>query len=94
VRYVFLATGDELRFWEWQKEAFSRVVKTFYAQHWSDRADDRRLHPVAPVLRLRPVRSRRPPRLRAIRAAAAANGRARRDSDGPRPFIPLACRKC
>ncbi len=32
VPYIFLANGDEIRFWEWQVEAFPRVVKTFYAQ--------------------------------------------------------------
>ncbi|MBN8491041.1 MAG: DEAD/DEAH box helicase family protein [Burkholderiales bacterium] len=32
VPYIFLANGDEVRFWEWQREAFPRPVKTFYAQ--------------------------------------------------------------
>lgn len=32
VPYVFLANGDEIRFWEWQREAFPRPVKTFFAQ--------------------------------------------------------------
>lgn len=32
VPYVFLANGEEVRFWEWQREAFPRVVKTFYSQ--------------------------------------------------------------
>lgn len=32
VPYIFLANGDEIRFWEWQVEAFPRPVKTFYAQ--------------------------------------------------------------
>lgn len=32
VPYVFLANGDEIRFWEWQKEAFPRTIKTFYSQ--------------------------------------------------------------
>ena len=32
VPYVFLANGEEIRFWEWQREAFPRVVKTFFAQ--------------------------------------------------------------
>jgi type I restriction enzyme R subunit len=30
--YVFLANGDEIRFWEWQHEAFPRPVKTFFSQ--------------------------------------------------------------
>ena len=32
VPYVFLANGDEVRFWDWQREAFPRVVKTFFKQ--------------------------------------------------------------
>ena len=32
VPYVFLANGDEIRFWEWQREAFPRAVKTFFSQ--------------------------------------------------------------
>lgn len=32
VPYIFLANGDEIRFWEWQREAFPRVVKTFFSQ--------------------------------------------------------------
>ena len=32
VPYIFLANGDEIRFWEWQREAFPRVVKTFFKQ--------------------------------------------------------------
>ena len=32
VPYIFLANGDEIRFWEWQREAFPRPIKTFYAQ--------------------------------------------------------------
>jgi type I restriction enzyme R subunit len=32
VPYVFLANGDEIRFWEWQREAFPRIVKTFFSQ--------------------------------------------------------------
>lgn len=32
VPYIFLANGDELRFWEWQREAFPRPVKTFFSQ--------------------------------------------------------------
>ena len=31
VPYVFLANGDEICFWEWQREAFPRAVKTFFA---------------------------------------------------------------
>lgn len=30
VPYVFLANGNEVRFWDWQREAFPRVVKTFF----------------------------------------------------------------
>ncbi len=32
VPYIFLANGEEIRFWEWQREAFPRVVKTFFKQ--------------------------------------------------------------
>ncbi len=32
VPYIFLANGDEIRFWDWQVEAFPRPVKTFFAQ--------------------------------------------------------------
>jgi type I restriction enzyme, R subunit len=32
VPYVFLANGDEIRFWEWQREAFPRPIKTFFSQ--------------------------------------------------------------
>jgi type I restriction enzyme R subunit len=32
VPYIFLANGDEVRFWEWQTEAFPRPVKTFFSQ--------------------------------------------------------------
>jgi type I restriction enzyme R subunit len=32
VPYVFLANGDEVRFWDWQREAFPKVVKTFFKQ--------------------------------------------------------------
>src|SRR6201999_3279870 len=32
VPYIFLANGEEIRFWEWQVEAFPRVVKTFFSQ--------------------------------------------------------------
>ena len=31
VPYIFLANGEEIRFWEWQTEAFPRPVKTFFA---------------------------------------------------------------
>lgn len=31
VAYIFLANGED-RFWEWQREAFPRVVKTFFSQ--------------------------------------------------------------
>ncbi len=32
VPYIFLANGDEIRFWEWRTEAFPRSVKTFFSQ--------------------------------------------------------------
>lgn len=32
VPYVFLANGNEVRFWQWQTEAFPRLVKTFFSQ--------------------------------------------------------------
>ena len=32
VPYVFLANGDEIRFWEWQRDAFPRAIKTFFLQ--------------------------------------------------------------
>lgn len=32
VPYIFLANGDEIRFWEWEREAFPRPVKTFFSQ--------------------------------------------------------------
>jgi type I restriction enzyme, R subunit len=32
VPYIFLANGDEIRFWEWRSEAFPRTVKTFFSQ--------------------------------------------------------------
>ncbi|MGA7878684.1 MAG: DEAD/DEAH box helicase family protein, partial [Desulfoferrobacter sp.] len=32
VPYVFLANGQEIRFWEWQSEAYPRAVKTFFKQ--------------------------------------------------------------
>lgn len=32
VPYIFLANGEEIRFWEWQREAFPRSVKTFFSQ--------------------------------------------------------------
>lgn len=32
VPYIFLANGQEIRFWEWQREAFPRTVKTFFRQ--------------------------------------------------------------
>lgn len=30
--YIFLANGEEIRFWDWQREAFPRPVKTFFSQ--------------------------------------------------------------
>ena len=32
VRYVFLSNGNEVLFWEWQREAFPRPVKTLFKQ--------------------------------------------------------------
>ena len=32
VPYIFLANGREIRFWEWQREAFAHPVKTFFKQ--------------------------------------------------------------
>ncbi|MBN8505824.1 MAG: DEAD/DEAH box helicase family protein [Burkholderiales bacterium] len=32
VPYIFLANGNEVRFWQWQTEAFPRLVKTFFSQ--------------------------------------------------------------
>jgi len=32
VPYVFLANGEEIRFWEWQREAYPRPIKTFFSQ--------------------------------------------------------------
>lgn len=32
VPYIFLANGEEVRFWEWESEAFPHPVKTFFKQ--------------------------------------------------------------
>lgn len=32
VPYIFLANGDEIRFWHWENEAFPRPIKTFFSQ--------------------------------------------------------------
>jgi type I restriction enzyme, R subunit len=32
VPFVFLANGEEVRVWEWEREAFPRIVKTIYRQ--------------------------------------------------------------
>ena len=32
VPYVFLSNGAEVQFWEWQREAYPRAVKTFFKQ--------------------------------------------------------------
>lgn len=32
VAYIFLSNGDEVLFWEWEKEAYPRRVKTFFKQ--------------------------------------------------------------
>jgi len=29
---VFLANGEEIRFWEWRREAFPRAIRTFFSQ--------------------------------------------------------------
>jgi hypothetical protein len=47
VPYVFLANGDEVRFWDWQREAFPRVVKTFFKQDDLERRPALELESVA-----------------------------------------------
>ena len=32
VPYIFLANGNEIRFWDWQNEAHSRHIKTLFKQ--------------------------------------------------------------
>ena len=32
VPFVFLANGEEVRVWEWEREAYPRVIKTVYRQ--------------------------------------------------------------
>lgn len=32
VPYIFLANGNEIQFWEWQREAYPRPIKTFFKQ--------------------------------------------------------------
>mgnify|MGYP005858059423 CR=1 FL=1 len=32
VPYIFLANGKELKFWEWESEAYPRPIKTFFKQ--------------------------------------------------------------
>lgn len=32
VPYIFLANGDEIRFWDWQRESYPRIIKTFFSQ--------------------------------------------------------------
>ncbi|MFT3664555.1 DEAD/DEAH box helicase family protein [Piscinibacter sp.] len=32
VPYIFLANGQEIRFWEWQRDAYPHPVKTFFSQ--------------------------------------------------------------
>lgn len=32
VPYIFLANGKEIRFWEWESQAYPRAVKTFFKQ--------------------------------------------------------------
>jgi len=32
IPYIFLANGQEIRFWEWRREAYPRPVKTFFKQ--------------------------------------------------------------
>ena len=53
VPYAFLCNGNEVLFWEWQREAYPRPVKTFFKQ------DDleRRLATLAVRLALEPRRA-------------------------------------
>ena len=32
VPFIFLANGEEIRVWEWEKEAYPRAIKTVYRQ--------------------------------------------------------------
>lgn len=48
VPYIFLANGRETLFWEWQREAFPRAVKTFFKQ------DDLERRAATLVLRVEP----------------------------------------
>lgn len=32
VPFIFLSNGEEIWFWEWQREAHPRPIKTFYTQ--------------------------------------------------------------
>ena len=47
VPYIFLANGEEIRFWEWQGEAFPRAVKTFFSQGDLERRAATRARPSA-----------------------------------------------
>jgi len=38
VPFIFLANGDEVWFWEWEKEAHPRPIKTFFSQDDLERA--------------------------------------------------------
>lgn len=49
VPYIFLANGRETLFWEWQREAFPRPVKTFFKQ------DDLERRAATQVLRVDPA---------------------------------------
>mgnify|MGYP002144492117 CR=1 FL=1 len=49
VPYIFLANGRETLFWEWQREAFPRAVKTFFKQ------DDLERRAATLVLRVEPA---------------------------------------
>ena len=49
VPYIFLANGHETLFWEWQREAFPRPVKTFFKQ------DDLERRAATQVLRVDPA---------------------------------------
>ncbi len=49
VPYIFLANGHETLFWEWQREAFPRPVKTFFKQ------DDLERRAATQVLRVAPA---------------------------------------
>lgn len=51
VPFVFLANGQEIRFWDWQREAHPRPVKTFFAQDDLERRAASRQLRVDPLTR-------------------------------------------